>query len=416
MDHTEQATPAEQEIWEREPSPGELAQMDTAWPKMPAGLELDPHSAVTRYLMSRPTLAASIAEIAKEMAEPLITPKTQKRYEGCFENFRRWCERTERTVGKQGPEELTDEALGVAMLEWLQWRVEPCESTHPLVATAGKKAKPGERKPEPMNKLQNLKGALLWWLEANGLDTKIADAASVFAKKHNADAEAPKPARGLTDDEYKAIVEALLDGKIITSTNPKVQEGWHIVMLAQIAFAVAGSARTGEPALLHQDNLIEATDEKLVFTEPGTKTGEREFTLDARSDVLCPLWNLHRLVDFCNKQGWDRDGWIFPTVNLNRTMSDPLAKPSAHQVGTNWNRVAEAAGVRQIEGSELLATAHTHRSTLIVRARSEDDWSDFDKLALGGWKNLATAAGYADRNHDPLELGGQLAADIKADD
>jgi integrase len=414
MDHTEQATPAEQEIWEREPSPGELAQMETDWPKRPAGLELDPHSAVTRYLMSFPTLAASIAAIGQEMAEPLIAPKTQRLYERYFENFRRYCEHTKRP----SPEDLTDEALGVAMLEWVQWRAEPCESTHPLVIKADKSetgAKTGERKPEPMKNLKHLKGALLWWLEANGLDIKIADAASVFAKKHDADAEPSKPARGLTDDEYKTIVDVLLDGKIVTSTNPAVTEAWHIVMLAQIAFAVAGSARTGEPALLHQDNLIEATDEKLVFTEPGTKTGERTFTLDARSDVLCPVWNLHRLVDFCNKQKWDRDGWIFPTVRLNRPLSDPLSKPSVGQVCVNWNRVAVAADVRQVEGSELLATAHTHRSTLICRAITEGDWSDIDKLQLGGWKSLATAAGYADRNHDPHELVGQLAADIKAD-
>ena len=79
MDHTEQATPAEQEIWEREPSPEELAQMEAGWPKMPAGMELDPQSAVTRYLMSFPTLAASIAEIGQEMAEPLTTPKPKRK-------------------------------------------------------------------------------------------------------------------------------------------------------------------------------------------------------------------------------------------------------------------------------------------------------------------------------------------------
>jgi hypothetical protein len=416
MDDTQPTTPAEQAASDREPSPEELARMEVAWPKMPAGLELDPRSAVTRYLMSSPSLAAIFLEIAEETAEPPITPHTQKLNAGIIQNFQRWCEHTGRTVKDQGPEELTPEALGVAMLEWLQWRAEPCESTHPLVATAGKAVKPGERQPGPLKTLAAVKAALVWWLTANGLDTEIADAARVFAKKHNAAAEPPRPARGLTDDEYNKVVEGLLGGKLVSARNRFVQEGWHLVMLAQISFAVAGSARTGEPALLHQDHLKEATDEKLVFTIPNTKTDERTFTLWARSDALCPVWNLHRLVDFCNKQGWDRDGWIFPTVDLRRTRRNPLSTPSSKRSGENWNKVAQACGVYSPElDSSLLATAHTHRATLLCRAITEDDWTDIDKLQLGGWKNLATAAGYGDRNHDPLALVGQLAADIKAD-
>ncbi len=344
-------------------SPEELAEVTKLmvdWPKSMKDLQLDPATVAVK-------VARILAEMENWRLEHPLAPDTRKLYESSAANFESFCVLAGAAITTQGVAALPNDQLTNLVSVWLEWRLNPCPLEHSLCVKKGTVG-PGFRKPAGMKSPERLLAAIKWWAEQKH---RIANPVTAHhrTQKPRVKKEGRGKARRATNGELALVVDALAAGKVVTlGVEPRhlVQaEGWHLRQHAALAVAIAGSLRTGEVAMLKDSNLIEVTAERIVIEIPMAKgyTG-KTVVLQAREDVLCPIWSLTSWLEFCTAHNWRRSGFILPAVAA-RFLMQPALRPNADSEHDQWERVTKAVGLAEN------TTRHGLRAILPNRAAEQ---------------------------------------------
>ena len=262
---------------------------------------------------------------------PPLGEQAQRALENTILNFTRFCVHEGVVVDINAVRHLPIEELRDAAERWLAWRVTDIGPTHALLGRGrGMRAsRLGYRKPDV------LRTALNRWALLNALDPVVTARAYLMSSVSR-----PTVASAiLTDEQLAAVVLALVAEGVVEAVNPAVTEAWHARQLAAIALSIAGSLRpTDELPMLREENILSLTDDVMRVQFPRTKhvPEGRLVTFHANPTMLCPLWALARFLDCCERNGWQRGGYLVPPVSLRRRA--PL------MVGSQGNVLGESLG------------------------------------------------------------------------
>jgi integrase len=330
------------------------------WPPSMKELQPDPATVPVK-------LARILAALPNWRLEPPLTPKTRKGYESYAANFEQFCVLGGAAITAQKVAPLPTEELTKLVSVWVQWRLDPCPAEHSLCVKK-EVVGPGFRKPEGMKSPGPLLTAIKWWAEQKH---RIANPVTALHRdmKPEVKKEGKGKARRATNGELARVVDALEAGKVVSLGDKPWQvvqaEGWHLRQHAALAVAIAGSLRTGEIAMLKDSNLVEVTAKQIVIEVPMAKGYKaKTVVLQAREDVLCPIWSVTRWLEFCTEHNWRRSGFILPAVAA-RFLMQPLLTPTTNNEGTHWKRVTKAVGLAEN------TTRHGLRAILPNRAAEQ---------------------------------------------
>ncbi len=356
------------------------------WPPSMKELQPDPATVPVK-------LARILAALPNWRLEPPLAPATRKEYESAASNFEQFCVLGGAAITAQKVAALPTEDLTKLVSVWVQWRLDLCPAEHSLCVKKGVVG-PGLRKPEGMKSPEHLLAAIRWWAEQTH---RIANPVTAHhrTQKPKVKKEGKGKARRATNSELARVVAALEAGKVVSLGDKPWQvvqaEGWHLRQHAALAIAIAGGLRTGEIAMLKDSNLVEVTAEQIVIEIPMAKGYKaKTVVLQARKDVLCPIWSLTRWLEFCSEHNWRRSGFILPGV-CARFRVQPLLKPNVRTEATQWERVTKAVGLAEN------TTRHGLRAILPNRAAEQGVDPRIIQRFLGH-SNLATTELYIEGN------------------
>ena len=318
----------------------EVIELMKHWPPSMKELQLDPATVPVKP-------ARILAALPNWRLEPPLAPRTRKSYESAAANFEQFCVLAGAAITAQEVVALPTEELTNLVSVWVKWRLEPCPAEHSLCVKKGVVGF-GLRKPEGMKSPEMLLAAIRWWAEQSH---RITNPVTAHHRKQKPEVkkEGRGKARRATNGELALVVDALDAGKVVSlGVEPRhlVQaEGWHLRQHAALAVAIAGGLRTGEIAMLKDSNLIEVTAERVVIEIPMAKGYKaKTVVLQARKDVLCPIWSLTRWLEFVTEHNWRRSGFILPAVAA-RFLMQPALRPNADNEHDQWERVTQAVGL-----------------------------------------------------------------------
>jgi integrase len=339
----------------------EVIELMNDWPPSLKEPQTDPATVPVK-------LARILAEMENWRLDPPLAPRTRKVYESAAANFERFCVLGGAANTAQDVVALPTERLTKLVSVWVQWRLEPCSTDHPLCVNDGKRGSGFLRKPEGTNSPNLLLAAISWWAEQTH---RIANPVTAHHRKQKPKEkkDGKGKARRATNSELACVVDALETGDIVSlgdKPHHLVQaEGWHLRQHAALAIAIAGGLRTGEVAMLRDSNLVEVTAKRIVIEIPMAKGYKaKTVVLQARKDVLCPIWSLTRWLEFCTEHNWRRSGFILPGVCAS-FQNQPLLTPSSQNEGSHWKRVTKAVGLAEN------TTPHGLRAILPNRAAEQ---------------------------------------------
>lgn len=362
-----------------------LEALRAAWAQRYAPqLHLDPASELDRLLVTH--LDGPLAALEPYLLNPPLAASTRRNYERHIANFERWCVHGDLADDTRAVAQLPTAVLRVAVEQWLAWRVSDITPDHPLADRGW-----GGRRSKGLRDVEALQSAVKWWSLAHGLGDLLSNRARMITGRP----EPVRPARAPSDDELVAIIEALVGNEVVTALTPTITAAWHARQLAAVNIALAGSLRpNSEFVLLRDENVVVADGDALAVRLPRTKAqpAGRLVHLHRRDDALCPVWSLARFLKMCDDAGWNRGGFLLPTVYRRRYQ--PLGKPSVGAALTNSFRlITDHLGITDDLDSGLRATPHGLRAVTPTKAFAAG-MDVYTVMALTGHVTVEGARGY----------------------
>lgn len=303
-----------------------------------------------------------LAEIpAQRLVSPLNGASTRA-YENTVLNFKNFCVHEEIVADVDSVQDLPITVLRRAVERWLVWRASDISHEHPLVGHGRgmRRSARGYAKPAA------LRAALAHWAQVNGLPEVVTNHARMVA----APCRPTRQAEVLTDEQLATVVLALVEDAIVDAVTLDVTQAWHARQLAAIALSIAVSLRpTDELPKLREENILSLTDKSMTVRLPRTKSDRagRVVTMHANPTMLCPLWSLARFIDCCDRNGWQRGGYLLPPVSRHRR-SPLLVGSSDNIIREPLAEIVQHLGFEYNDATGRKVTPHGLRAMTPTRA------------------------------------------------